>query len=106
MLARGDIFLLGAARDERPDHRHRGAAPDGAVELDLAAVAADDLRGDGEAEPGALAALLGGEERIEDLVVELLGDAAAVVDDLDVGGGGLGAGADRHVAPARAGVER
>ena len=55
-------------------------------------MAAHDVVGDAEPEPGALADALGGEERIEDALQMLGSDAAAVVLDLH-----------RHVAVARLG---
>ena len=50
---------------------------------DLAAVHLDDPVCHGETEAGALAHLLGGEERAEELVEVLVGDAGAVVGDHD-----------------------
>ena len=54
-----------------------------AVGEDEAAGLLDDAVGGGQAEAGALADLLGGEERLEDLVELALGDAGAAVRDLD-----------------------
>src|SRR4051794_41983533 len=66
-----------------------------AYEIERPAVALhDDVVADGEAEPGALARRFGGEERREDAVPDLGGDAAGVVAGPDLhpiaGGSGLG----------------
>src|SRR5262245_18036587 len=53
------------------------------LDLELAAVLLDDLVADGEPEPGALAHVLGGEERIEDARQHVGGNAMAVVGDVD-----------------------
>src|SRR5688500_16240830 len=88
----------------RPQERHACAAPLFAVDGHLAAVVAHDLADDGQPEPGALTALLGGEEGIEDTRQILRRDAAAVVLDLDAHAiperraAGLGSGAQDDAA--------
>src|SRR5205823_1763033 len=74
---------ISAPRRHRQRDLELGPAADLARHLDRALVRLDDLLRDRHAEPGA--ALLGGEERVED-AVELLGrDAAAVVAHPDGG---------------------
>ena len=90
----------GHARPPSPANIARGRVTtnsvnfiDLAVDRDRAAVLlGDDVVGDRQAEAGAFAGRLGGEERLEQLVADVLGDAGAVV-----------AHADFHrVAPDRA----
>jgi hypothetical protein len=54
-----------------------------AFEADLPAVGLDDPRSQIETQAGALSDLLGGEKRLENLVLQVAGDAAAVVSDFD-----------------------
>jgi hypothetical protein len=49
------------------------------MHLDAPAVLLHDLVGDGQAQSRALAYILGGEERVEDLGEDVLGNAVAVV---------------------------
>jgi hypothetical protein len=42
-----------------------------------------DIVGDTQPQPGSLCALFGGEERLQDFVFDLVGDARAVVFDFD-----------------------
>src|SRR4051794_1644672 len=70
-------------RGRRPAHRHGRALAGRALEVDLAGVVANDAGGDRQAQARALAALLRREERVEDGVHVLDGDAAALVDDLE-----------------------
>src|SRR4051812_6401071 len=60
-----------------------GAAADFRLELDLAAVALQDLVGERETQARPASRLLGGEERIEDARRDLLRNAATVVRDLE-----------------------
>ena len=62
-----------------------GAVSYGAFHADEAAVFGDDLVGDGQAE--ARAFVLGGEERVEDVVETFLGNADAGVPNLDLSEG-------------------
>ena len=57
---------------------------DSTVERALVAVHDDPVRG-GQPESGAVAHVLGGEERVEHAVADLGGDPGAVVGDLDLG---------------------
>src|ERR1043166_5530107 len=82
-LPRG--FISGGSRSrhggvgvERDAAVEGGPAPARRFEADLAAVLVDDLLDDGEPEAGAVA-LAGGHERLEELVLVLLGDAGARV---------------------------
>lgn len=59
-----------------------------ASDVDVAAVAGDDVVGDPEAESVA-DVLFGGEEGIEDFGERLFGDAGAVIDEADGGAGAL-----------------
>src|SRR5829696_8991835 len=68
---------------DRQRDREGGAAAGAAAHLHLAAVLLDDALAHPEAEAGALALPLGGEERLEDVAQRLLGDAGAVVLHLD-----------------------
>ena len=58
-------------------------------------MAVDDPVDDRETEPGALAHVLGGEERIPDPRQDLRRDALAVVLDLDLDGARIAVGVDR-----------
>ena len=53
------------------------------LDPDVAAVLADDVAGEREAEAGALVGRLGREEGMEDLLDQLVRDAAAIVPDAD-----------------------
>src|SRR5690606_4767304 len=70
-----------------------------AVQVDAAMVLVDDAVGNRQAQPGAAAHRLGGEERIEDTLAQFRRDAAAVVLDLHPHLITAGAGAD-HDMPA------
>lgn len=70
---------LGGARQR---HHGQNAAVRAVGDLDAAAVLADDAPANGEAQAGAVADRLGGEEGIEDVVQVLLGDAGAGVGNL------------------------
>ena len=63
---------------------HLGELTGGGVHTDGAAVLADDVVGDRQAQPRSLIGGLRGEERVEDLVHHVGGDAVAVVADLDL----------------------
>ena len=67
---------------------------------------AQQLRCDGQADAGALARLLGGEERIEDLRHVLLADAFAVVRDGNLHETVVLSCAHRDLPPALTGVDR
>ena len=58
-----------------------GAGIQFAVNADVAAALADDAVAGGQAEAGALAEALGGEERLEQMRLDVLGHAHAVVAD-------------------------
>ena len=64
------------------DDAERGPPADLALHLDAATVRRDDRVADCKAEPGALADLARGEERVEDAVADLVRDPDAGVDDL------------------------
>ena len=84
-------LLVAAAADARPEQRHLRAAPGLALELDLAAVVADDLRRRCvRPRPVPWPRFLVVKKGSKTWCAVLLGDAAAVVDDLDA-----------HAAPAR-----
>src|SRR4029077_3098238 len=92
---RARSLAMGGARlrDRGPQHRRGRSRSGWAGEVDVPAVVPHDAGGDGKAEARSLAALLGGEERVEHRVHVLGRDAAAVVDDLDANhsvSGGLG----------------
>ena len=74
-------------------------APGARLHLDAAVQGAGDLPGDGEAEAGALAGLLGGEEGLEDVLAGVGGDPAAGVGHRE---GELVAGAPRPDGQAAA----
>src|ERR1035437_7712282 len=63
----------------RQGEHHAGALPRGAFDADLAAMVADDLATDAEAQAGALAFGLGGEHGPEDLAQQFRRDALARV---------------------------
>ena len=65
----------------RQEHAERRAFPDLRLELDAAVVLLDDAEHRREAEAGALADVLGREERLEDVLARDVVDAGAVVDD-------------------------
>src|SRR5207248_869083 len=84
---------------QRQADAERAAAPHLALDLDGAAVVADDAEADRQSQPRPLADRLGGEERLEQPRPVLRPDAAAVVLHLDhdapfspspLGGEGLG----------------
>ena len=90
--ARGDPGLV-AGRPRRDVHPHPGVAGT-RVDLDRPAVPLDDdPAGDVEPEAGALADVLGGEERLEDPAGHVLGDAGSGVADLDDHAVAVGPGA-------------
>ena len=66
----------------------------------------DDPVAEREAEPRPLADVLGGEEGVEDPVVDRRGDPAAVVRNADFNLHGVRAGLDEDAATGRAGVDR
>src|SRR6266481_2563947 len=68
--------------DREPKREHRSAGG-WALGPDLPAMLRDDLVADGEAEPGALADGLGGEERVEDAAKRVGCDPRAGVGDVD-----------------------
>src|SRR6185437_3595766 len=79
-------FMARSSSDNGRDrHGRQEDAEDGAprlaVELDDAAMVADDLRHQGEAETGAVA--LGGDEGVEEMGAQIFRDALAVVADGD-----------------------
>jgi hypothetical protein len=64
----------------RQPHRELAVVADLAVYSDDAAMLLrDDVVGDRQAEPGALASRLGGEERLEQFVLDIVGDTRADV---------------------------
>ena len=67
-------------RQEDPE---RGTLVGFGVDIDETAGLLDDAVDRGEAEAGALADFLGGEERLEDLVDDVGGNAGAGVADVD-----------------------
>src|SRR5258708_23812407 len=71
-------FALGAADNHRQPHAEDGAARL-AVELDDAAMVADDLGDQRQAEAGAVG--LGGHEGVEQMVAQILGYPFAIVLD-------------------------
>ncbi len=77
----GDL-LAGSDMARQEDAEGRALA-DARIDEDEAAGLLDDAVDHGEAEPGALADLLGGEEGLEDLVDDLRRDAGAGVLDLE-----------------------
>ena len=70
------------------------------LDADAAAVALDDAVRDREAEARADADRLGGEERVEDLALDLLGDARPVVVELEAHAVAAAARADADAAPS------
>ena len=75
--------------------RNRVPAAQGAVDLQAAALVVDHAVGDAQAQAGAVADALGGEERVEDVREHVAGDAAAIVGHLDDDLAVNRAGADR-----------
>src|SRR5690606_4024144 len=67
----------------RQHDAERRALPRRAVHVDAAMVLVDDAVGDRQAQPGAAADRLGGEERVEDALLQVGRDAAAAVLELD-----------------------
>src|SRR5947209_5462849 len=80
MTATTRAFTAGRSRRGQPDGEG-GAAPDGAVDLDLAAVLLDDAIADRQAEADVRPLVLGGEEGLEDALLDLGRDALAGVGD-------------------------
>ena len=79
----GRVARLGV----RQVQRDRGAAPEGAVDVERAAVALGHHAGDGEPQAHPLARLTGREERRHGLPRHVVGHALAVVDDRDAASG-------------------
>src|SRR5205807_6998051 len=77
-----------------------------ARELDVTAVVARDAPGDGQAEARAFAGRLGGEERLEHAGADPLGDAGALIDDLDPRAGPLRPRPDPHARPGKRRIAR
>src|SRR3954447_7121299 len=87
--------LAGRTVDRQADLERRPART--GVDADVAVVLLDDdAPGDVQAQPGALADVLGGEERLEDARAHVLGDARTAVGDLDDGVAAVAARADRQ----------
>src|SRR5579863_2095648 len=99
------IFML--VRLERQSHGEAAPLARGGLDVDGAAMFADDSVADREAEAGALADCFGGEEGIEDSLADLGLDSAAGVGDFDSNAHrlGLGPGPNRHAAFRRACVD-
>ena len=72
-----------------------------ALDVDGSAVILDDAVADAGAQAGALAHFLGGEKRLEELALDMLGHAVARVDDLDDDAAAVGARADGDAPVAR-----
>src|SRR5262245_17865235 len=72
------VMSPGRPRDGQAQGEARAAAG-WAVRAELPAVLLHDLVADGEAEPGALAHRLGGEERVEDIADDVGGDPGSRV---------------------------
>src|SRR5690349_8117078 len=70
-------------RLHRQEQRKGSAFADLGVHLDAPAVFLHDLVCNGKPEPGALSHFLGGEERVEDLGENAVGNAVTVVGDID-----------------------
>src|SRR3546814_12632360 len=90
-----DLLHSGGGADGQ-GHGEGRALAEGAVDTDAALVRLDDAVADGEADPGALADVLGGEEGPDDTALDLFGDARAAVGECQghlLRGGGVG-GAD------------
>src|ERR1044071_7779398 len=110
LLARRRIGRAGLAQGHRDLARQLDGedrtGPELGVALDRAAVALDELMHDREAEPRALADILGGEERVPDARQDVGRDALPVVADLDGDGVGVARGVDRdrRVVLAREGL--
>src|SRR5687768_18036381 len=102
---RAMTVVSGSVLAEREPHREGGAAR-GGVEGQGAVVPDDDAARRGQAEPGSLADVLGGEEGIEDLVAEAGPDAGAVVGDLDDGAVAVAARRDGDRAAVAERVDR
>src|SRR5205807_10444109 len=83
--------------ERKPDVKSR--PPGHRVELDRAAESlGDDPACRVETEPGALADVLGGEERVENPIADLVRDPGAVVDDVDSRTVPVACGGDRYLA--------
>ena len=96
VAAAGVVAGLGA-RQAHDEHRAR---PVLAAEADLAVMGGDDAMADRQADAGADALRLGGEERLEHALRDLARDPGAVVRDLDPDGLGVVAGGDPQPALA------
>ena len=68
---------------DRQEDAEAGALAGVALDLEAASLVVDHPVGDAQTQAGAVADALGREERVEDLRQDLVGDAAAVVGDLD-----------------------
>src|SRR3546814_13568967 len=75
-----DLLHSGGGADGQ-GHGEGRALAEGAVDTDAALVRLDDAVADGEADPGALADVLGGEDGLEDTALALFGDARDAVGD-------------------------
>src|SRR3989338_369136 len=100
------IVSPGAGRDRRQREfdQERSALAGARAAVDGAAVLLDDAVADGQAQAGAPAGGLGGEEGVVDLAQVLRGDADAGVADLDLDAAVVVAGADGELAALRHGV--
>src|SRR5512145_2480166 len=95
-----------AGRPQRQPDPNDGV-PGPRVDVDLPAVTLhDDSAGQVEPEPGALADLLGREERLEGVGGDLLGHTVAGIPDLDDDGAVIGVRPDRERPLALHGVDR
>ena len=86
---RGPGAGRGAAAGSLDQDSEQGAALLAVGDADRAAMGEHDLAGEAEPDSGALR--LGGEEGQEDVLAQALGDALAIVLDLDLGAAGAGA---------------
>src|SRR4051794_29557245 len=102
-LSSGRSDAGGSGSPHRNDDPERGSRADLALDHDAAAVPVDDAVDNREAEAGALADVLGREERIEDLRDHVGRDAGPVVGDGDLDVVRLlpGGDADRAAAVSR-----
>ncbi len=79
-----DTFLDRRLDDRQPDGEARPPQVVARPDLDTAPVLLDDAVGDGQAQPGALADVLGREERVEDAVADRGRHARTVVLETEV----------------------
>src|ERR1019366_8535251 len=92
---------------QRQVHDGGGSLTGPAFDFDGAPVFHDDVAGNGQAESGTLAGLLGGEEGFEDVFQVGGADAASVIADGEADGAGRGAAAAQaDFAAGRNGVQR